>query len=360
MNKMKTAAIISMIICIVLATSLGTAVFRYDASIQEKDTLIADKNAKIWDLIENWMQEAGWSHDYWERYTYAASPGANLTDAELKIFLEQHDELYKTILSQSDPEKLKDVIVHISKKPDTHNFSQISDVNNVYQKIQEGFAPHNVLLNPEFEANLNFTSTLEWISTNFAGIPICLNVYEGGFETLPNVNLGIIEIQQAMAVTNVSMIRFVEPNSWYMDHTDLKYPIEEFRKILEFCRNNNLTVVWSEWKISDDAWERIKSTVAGYEDIVTFVYQTNNQFNDPFVGFLQALQFKHWGGSIQSWNWYTTGGGTEREMPVELIGNHTLLARNMGAEIIQFEPYWYFFDNDGEPSEAMKKIWLII
>jgi len=32
----------------------------------------------------------------------------------------------------------------------------------------------------------------------------------------------------------------------------------------------------------------------------------------------------------------------------------------MGAEIIQFEPYWYFFDINGEPLEAMYTMWSII
>jgi hypothetical protein len=47
-------------------------------------------------------------------------------------------------------------------------------------------------------------------------------------------------------------------------------------------------------------------------------------------------------------------------MPVDLMVEHTVLARNMGAEIIQFEPYWYFFDNYGEPLETMQTIWSAI
>jgi hypothetical protein len=47
------------------------------------------------------------------------------------------------------------------------------------------------------------------------------------------------------------------------------------------------------------------------------------------------------------------------DMPVDLIIEHAVLARNMGAEVIQFEPYWYFFDN-GEPLEFMQAIWTAI
>ncbi len=38
-------------------------------------------------------------------------------------------------------------------------------------------------------------------------------------------------------------------------------------------------------------------------------------------------------------------------MPGVLI-NHALQARNLGAEVIQFEPYWYLFNN-GEPREKL-------
>ena len=363
MNKTKIVVIISAILCITLATSLGVAVFSFCTLNQDQNTLIQELKEENWNLTQNWIQETLLTHNYWAAYTGTVNPDANLTDLEMNDFLKAHAVIYETLLEHSEPEKLKDIIVHVCKKPDTHNFSQISDINYVYRQIREGFAPNNVLLNPEFEGNLNYTATLEWISKNFTEIPICLNVFEGGDVNLPfgpNVKLSISEIKQAMAVADVQMVRFVEIISWYMAHPDLPYPKEDVRGILEFCKNNNLQVVWSEWKISDDVWESLNSTIAGYEDIVTFVYQTNNEYNDPFVGFLHAIQFPHWGGSIQSWYWNTTIHRSEMEMPVELIANHTKLARNMGAEIIQFEPYWYFFDNDGKPSDAMQKIWALI
>ena len=362
MKKMKITAIVSAILCIVLATSLVFAVLRYDAMIQEQIREIQRQKEENWNLMQNWIRETLLTHSYWEGYTGAVNPNANLTDLELNIFLKQHALIYETILDNSDPGNLENIIFHVSKKSDSSTFGLLSNVTYVYQQIRDGFAPNNVTLNPEFEGNLNFTATLDWISENFYGIPICLNVFEGGDAKLPfgpNVMLGISEIQQAKNVADVRMVRFVEMISWYMAHPDLQYPREDVRAILQFCKNNNLKVVWSEWKISDDVWASLNSTIAGYEDIVTYAYQTNNEYNDPMVGFLHAMQFKHWGGSIQSWYWNTTTHNSEMEMPVELIVNHTKLARNMGAEIVQFEPYWYFFDNNGKPSDAMKSIWSI-
>jgi len=52
------------------------------------------------------------------------------------------------------------------------------------------------------------------------------------------------------------------------------------------------------------------------------------------------------------------GGLTE--MPDYVMEERTLLARNMGAEIIQFEPYVYFFDNFGEPKEVMLTMWSVV
>jgi hypothetical protein len=42
-------------------------------------------------------------------------------------------------------------------------------------------------------------------------------------------------------------------------------------------------------------------------------------------------------------------------MPISLLVQHTLAAKNIGAEIIQFEPYGYFFNiEDGEVTEELE------
>jgi hypothetical protein len=39
---------------------------------------------------------------------------------------------------------------------------------------------------------------------------------------------------------------------------------------------------------------------------------------------------------------------------------HTIIAGNIGAQIIQFEPYWYFFDDYDNPQEIIDAIWATI
>jgi hypothetical protein len=40
-------------------------------------------------------------------------------------------------------------------------------------------------------------------------------------------------------------------------------------------------------------------------------------------------------------------------MPPLLLIQQALFAKEIGAEILQFEPYWYFFDN-GQANENLK------
>jgi len=40
-------------------------------------------------------------------------------------------------------------------------------------------------------------------------------------------------------------------------------------------------------------------------------------------------------------------------MPPSLLLEHTLAAKGIGTEIIQFEPYWYFW-SDGEANDNLK------
>jgi hypothetical protein len=43
------------------------------------------------------------------------------------------------------------------------------------------------------------------------------------------------------------------------------------------------------------------------------------------------------------------------DMPVSVLLQHTLEARNMGAELVEFEPYWYFYTN-GQPNQNLKQL----
>jgi hypothetical protein len=217
-----------------------------------------------------------------------------------------------------------------------------------------------VLILPEYNGNLDWTETLRWISTNFSGVPICLSVFEDGNESWPNPNVKLtaVEIEQAMVASDVRMVRFAEMISWYLG-ANRTFPIDEVRSVLEFCRSKDLKVLWNEWKISVDVLPFLNETLYGFEDLVTVVYQTNNGFDEPFIGYLFSTQFEHWGASVQSWYWEEHGKGDKDKMPIDTMVEHALLSRNMGTEVIQFEPYWYFFDS-GEPLETMHIMWSII
>ena len=354
MNKTKIVAIVTFTSCIILSISLISVVLDYQALVQQKDEEYLELHLQL-------LDETRLAYEYWENWTRWQKAEVNETEISLddqEYFLDQHSEFYESILNGYDPRTLKTIIMHGCIKTDSS--ISLPDVAYIYQKLCEGFAPYEVLILPEYNGNLNWTETLQWISTNYTGVPICLSVFEGGEDKLPNPNvqLTIAEIEQAMAVSDVQMVRFAEMISWYMN-ANITFPIDKVRDTLEFCRSNNLKVLWSEWKITYDVLPKLNSTISGFEDIVTFVYQTNNGYNEPFIGYLYANQFEHWGASVQSWYWKEHGHGDETEMDPHLMINHAILARNMGAEIVQFEPYWYFFA-DGEPLETIRTMWSII
>ncbi len=41
------------------------------------------------------------------------------------------------------------------------------------------------------------------------------------------------------------------------------------------------------------------------------------------------------------------------DMPASLLGEHALFAKHLGAQIIEFEPYWYFFNN-GQANDNLR------
>ena len=98
----------------------------------------------------------------------------------------------------------------------------------------------------------------------------------------------------------------------------------------------------------------------GYEDIVTVSFSTNSRDLEPADGFMQiSKMFQHWGGSIQAWHWTTRYGSDPLNMPTSLLIQHALSAKNIGAEILQFEPYWYFFSN-GQANENLKLLEIML
>jgi len=70
--------------------------------------------------------------------------------------------------------------------------------------------------------------------------------------------------------------------------------------------------------------------------------------------------FQHWGGSVQAWHWTTRYNNSDPlNMPISLLIQQALSAKNIGAEVIEFEPYWYFFDN-GQTNENLKLLEIML
>ena len=279
-------------------------------------------------------------------------------------FLKDPRAYLNEILNRPNPEAHQIVIVHLCEKGITANFGHCPNCTFAYEQISNGFAGHEVWVDPEFEGNLNWTKTLEWIAANLGDTPLAIKVFEGGSQKLPNSNvmMSLEELKQVMEVANVKAIVFPELISWYMNQTNSNaaIPINWIQSLFDFAIRSNLRIIWSEWKLGNDVEALTNSTLAGYEDKIIYIYQTNNQYQHPAIGLLYAMQFSNWGVSVQSW-WVDEKTGEDRwDLPLQKVLEFAKLARNSGAQIIMTEPYWYFFDDNGKALEPMYALWEII
>jgi len=236
------------------------------------------------------------------------------------------------------------------------NDSHCSNPSYTYGWVKAAFAGKEVYVIPQYNNNLNLTERMAWLAENFTGIPVVIDAFEGGENTSPNVMLNITELEQVMNIANVTAIRFPEVISWYMG---AKHPIptEWIHSMMDFALSKNLTIYWSEWKLGSDIEALTNATLVGYEDKITYLYQTNNQYQTQMIGYSYAHEFLHWGVSVQSW--HVTPNSTRSDLNVTEVAEYLMLARNMGAEVIEFEPYSYFFKN-GDPLEPMQRMRSII
>jgi hypothetical protein len=180
----------------------------------------------------------------------------------------------------------------------------------------------------------------------------------GGSHEYPVPKLSTNDILEAMAVFNVEWLRFSEVVSWHMEH-NLSFPTDYVTAILNFCREHNLKLFWNEWKVHS-VFQTIQTYIVVFEDIITVVFSTNSIDLEPADGFmLVSTMFQQWGGSVQAWYWSRHGWVNPLDMPISLLIQHALSAKNTGAEILQFEPYWYFFDN-GEAKENLKLLEIML
>jgi hypothetical protein len=253
--------------------------------------------------------------------------------------------------------------MHFVEKGANSTFGHCPDPRYTYELTKAGFAGKEVWVIPEYDGNLNLTKRMEWFAENFTGIPVVIDVFEGGNNTSPNVMLTIADLEQIMSVANVTAIRFPEVISWYMSANETS-PVDFpnmyvwVHDMMDFALNKNLKIYWSEWKLGDDIEELTNETLAGYEDKITYLYQTNNQYQHPLIGYSYAHELPHWGASVQSW--YVDDQDEDIwDLPVDIVAKYAMLARNMGAETIEFEPYWYFIEY-GVPLEPIQIMWSII
>ena len=315
MNKVagKNVAIASGIICILLAISLVGAIANYTSIISAKDNTITSQDSTIKNL-----------------------------NTKIKA-------------------QLQTIVFHVSEKGESHTWGHLPNATDTYNQIQAlNNDTYQILLLPEYEGHQNWTQELSWIANNFGGkngIPIMLDAFGGGEDHTPTPMLTTTQISQAMAVANVQWLRFYEILSWHLEYNQT-FPTDHVTNILAFCKTNNLKIFWTEWKTdylpNAENLTAIQNYTKDYENITTVSFSTNSQDLQPTDGFLYLNgNFKHWGASIQAWYWTTYDNSDLQNMPASLLLEHALSAKSLGAEIIEFEPYWYFFDN-GQANDNLK------
>jgi uncharacterized coiled-coil protein SlyX len=252
------------------------------------------------------------------------------------------------ILNSQNSQKTT-LVYHVAEKGEA--WSNLPNATDTYNQILAlDNNAHDIVFLPEYMGNVNWSDTLAWLSANFGGqygIPIMLEVFGGGNESTPTPMLTSDQILDAMAVSNVQSVRICEVVSWHME-ANQTFPADYLLGLLSFCRANNLTVFWTEWK--NESFPLIQEYISGYEDIVTVSFSTNSQDFQPTAGFLLLKDsFQNWGASVQAWYWVTYQNQDLMDMPPSLLLEHALSANSLGAKVIEFEPFWYFFDN-GTPN----------
>jgi uncharacterized coiled-coil protein SlyX len=388
MNKItsRTIFIATGIICILLAASLIGVIANYTSTINSKDAVLASRDSTINELnAQLAVQEAQIAED---NNTIASqdSQMANLTSqvsslASQVATLEsqasadkstitnlqtqvadanaQINALNSNVASLQDQvnslteiidmnkSQLSTLVFHVCEKGEGYSWGHLPNASDTYNQILAlNNNTYSVLLLPEYKGHGNWTEELVWLTNNFGGpqgIPIMLDVFGGGENTMPIPMLSTSDILVAMGTCNVQYLRIAEVVSWHMEHQQV-LPTAYITDLLAFARVHNLKVFWTEWKA--ETFAQIQNFIKGYEDIVTVSFSTNSQDLQPTDGFryLNGM-FNHWGASVQAWYWTSYYNASLMDMPASLLSEHALAAKRIGAEVIQFEPYWYFFDN---------------
>jgi prefoldin subunit 5 len=357
---------------VVFAVSLfGTTVY-FSQSLQQKDTQINSltstletKDSQISSLQNQITNDSNTISalntqisDLQSQITAANSQISSLNSTITS--LQRQVEDLTEVVNSSESAELKTLIFHVSEKGEGYTWGRIPNVTDTYNQIlalNDGM--YDVLLMPEYKGYTDWAESLTWMKQNFAQIPIALPIFEGGDNNTPTRQLTINQISEAVTTLNVRELRIGEMVSWYLSRLQ-PFPTDYIASLLNFTRTHGLRLQWSEWKVNLGVFERVQTYIAGYEDIVTVSFQTNSKEAEPWDGFLKASGiFQHWGASIQSWYWAERGYGTTFDMPTSLMLEHALAAKKLGAEALQFEPYWYLFDN-GELNDNLQTLMTVL
>jgi len=390
MNKDRLVAVVAILLCVSIAVGFvsvfvgfSDALEQKSLEIQDLEGTIGDKNDEISGLqvkvasdaavisaqnetisqlqgqfdsssrqIESLEAQVGEIRD---ELSVANSQISSLTSSVTSL-QQEVERLNGVIAALNKPSNVETLVFHVCEKGEGYIWGRLPNANYTYSQVLKlNNGTYEVLLLPEYKGNLNWTETFAWLKSNFSGIPISLSIFEGGPNEAPNLRLAVAEIWDAVSALDVRELRIGEIVSWHIEH-GLPFPVDWVRGVLSFARLADLRVVWSEWKVGDNVFRQVSTYIDGFEDIVTVAFQTNSGDLEPANGFeLVNDLFPHWGGSIQSWYWGTRKLGNETAMPATLFMQHALEAGNMGAESLQFEPYWYLFEN-GEPNENLKTL----
>lgn len=233
---------------------------------------------------------------------------------------------------------------HVKHKPPTIN--TMGKLQEIYSKIINTRNASLIGLEPECVTDWN--SQLTYLS-ECKDIPIMLTV----FSSDGALKLSLSKIEEAMSAANVTCLRFHEVISYY---GSANFPVGYARSIIALAKARNIPVFWNEWNIYTH--QQISDVITGFENNVMISFGTNSNQVEPQEGYRLLQRFKRKAASVQSWYWWERHGranGTEMQMPPELMVQHTREAFQAGCELVQYEPSWYFFNNEN-PKPALSAV----
>jgi chaperonin cofactor prefoldin len=158
-----------------LAVCLVVAAVDYTSIITSLNSQVSSKDSQIQTLTSQKNQLQTWLNcNVTSLNSQIGSLNSTVTTLQSQVMV------LKAIINMSKSKNLKTLVFHVEA---TYTGHQIPDVNYTYNQILAlNNNTHNVLLNPEYRGNYNWTETLEWLTANFGGqhgIPIMLDVFGG-------------------------------------------------------------------------------------------------------------------------------------------------------------------------------------